>query len=49
MNKLHEQQGITVQHDEVEGAGHFFEDDHMDHMIGTVTSYVKRRLTEGTR
>jgi hypothetical protein len=49
VNKLHDQQGITIQHDEVEGAGHFFEDPHMDPMIETVTGYVKRRLTEGTR
>ncbi|MDX1785938.1 MAG: alpha/beta hydrolase [Roseovarius sp.] len=47
--KLHEQQGITVQHDEIPDSGHFFEEPHMDTMISTVTSYVKRRLTEGTR
>jgi hypothetical protein len=33
----------------VPGAGHFFEDPHMDPMIGSVKSYVRRRLTENTR
>jgi alpha/beta superfamily hydrolase len=46
---LHEQKGITVTHDVMEGAGHFFEDPHMDPMIDTVRSYVRRRLTENTR
>ena len=34
-----------------EGADHFFKDDeaHMKPMIETVQSYVKRRLTEGSR
>ena len=49
VNKLHEQKGITVTHDEMDGAGHFFEDPYMDPMIGTVKSYVRRRLTENTR
>ena len=49
VEKLHEQKGITITHTEVEGAGHFFEEPHMDTMIGTVTQYVKRRLTETTR
>src|SRR6056300_625218 len=48
--KLHEQKGITITHDQIEGADHFFRDEaHMDHMIGNVTGYVKRRLTETTR
>ena len=49
VNKLHEQKGITITHEELEGAGHFFEDPHMDPMINHVRSYVKRRLTENTR
>ena len=49
VNKLHEQKGITVTHTEVEGAGHFFENDHMDTLTETVSDYVKRRLTESTR
>jgi hypothetical protein len=49
VNKLHEQKGITVTHDEVAGTGHFFEDPHMDPMIDTVKTYVRRRLTENTR
>jgi alpha/beta superfamily hydrolase len=46
--KLHEQKGITITHTQMDGAGHFFEH-HMDDMIGNVTDYVKRRLTENTR
>ena len=49
VEKLREQRGITVTHNEMEGAGHFFEDPYMDEMLETVTSYVKRRLTETTR
>ena len=49
VNKLHEQKGITITHTEIEGADHFFKEPHMDHMIGDVTDYVKRRLTENTR
>lgn len=49
VGKLHEQRGITVTHEVVEGAGHFFEDPHMDRMIETVKAYVKRRLGETTR
>jgi alpha/beta superfamily hydrolase len=49
VDKLHEQKGITITHQEVEGAGHFFEDPHMDPMIDSVQAYVKRRLTESTR
>ncbi|MCP5085512.1 MAG: alpha/beta hydrolase, partial [Rhodobacteraceae bacterium] len=47
--KLHEQKGITITHEVLEGAGHFFENDHMDTMIGSVDAYVRRRLTENTR
>jgi len=36
VNKLHEQKGITITHNTIDGAGHFFEDPHMDKMIGTV-------------
>jgi alpha/beta superfamily hydrolase len=49
VSKLHEQKGITITHEQVEGAGHFFEDPHMDPMIDSVQSYVKRRLTENSR
>jgi alpha/beta superfamily hydrolase len=50
VNKLHEQKGITITHTEIDGAGHFFENDnYMDQMVGNVTDYVKRRLTETTR
>ena len=51
VNKLHEQKGITITHEVVEGADHFFKDEetHMTPMITTVSSYVKRRLGEVTR
>ncbi|MDE0208546.1 MAG: alpha/beta hydrolase, partial [Boseongicola sp.] len=49
VERLHEQKGITITHSEINGAGHFFEEPHMDDMIGQVTEYVKRRLTETTR
>ena len=49
VNKLKEQKGITITHEEIQGSGHFFEEPHMDTMIDTVTGYVKRRLTETTR
>jgi hypothetical protein len=47
--KLHEQKGITITQEVVEGADHFFQGPHMDTLLGTVDSYVKRRLTENTR
>jgi alpha/beta superfamily hydrolase len=49
VGKLAEQKGITVTHTEIEGADHFFKDPYMDTMIDTVSTYVKRRLTENTR
>ena len=49
VEKLHEQKGITITHQEIEGAGHFFEDEHMDTLQGNVETYVRRRLTETTR
>ena len=49
VEKLHEQKGITITHQEVEGSGHFFEDPHMDTLMGSVDEYVRRRLTETTR
>ena len=49
--KLHEQKGITITHTQIEGADHFFKDEeaHMQPMLETVKTYVKRRLTEVTR
>ena len=49
VGKLHEQKGITITHQEVEGAGHFFEDPHMEPLIADVKGYVSRRMTETTR
>ncbi len=47
--KLQEQQGITVTHHRIAGAGHFFEGPHMEAMLDSVKDYVARRLTEDTR
>lgn len=51
VNKLHEQKGITITHEQIEGADHFFKDEeaHMKPMIDTVSTYVKRRLGEVSR
>ena len=49
VNKLHEQKGITITHEQVEGAGHFFEEPHLTTLIDSTTTYVKRRLTETSR
>ncbi|RMH40335.1 MAG: alpha/beta hydrolase [Alphaproteobacteria bacterium] len=47
--KLQEQKGITITHEVIEGAGHFFEDPHMDTLTMKVDEYVRRRLGETTR
>ncbi|MDM7459048.1 MAG: alpha/beta hydrolase [Paracoccus sp. (in: a-proteobacteria)] len=49
--KLREQKGITITHEEIDGADHFFRDDelHMKPMIDLVQNYVRRRLTESSR
>lgn len=49
--KLREQKGITITHEEIEGADHFFrdEEEHMKPMIETVQGYVRKRLTESSR
>lgn len=47
-DKLQQQKGITVTHEIVPDAGHFF-DPGMEDMIGKVDEYVRRRLTENTR
>ena len=47
--KLHEQKGITITQEVVDGADHFFQEPHMDTLLSTVDGYVKRRLTENTR
>jgi alpha/beta superfamily hydrolase len=49
VDKLHEQRGITITHREIEGAGHFFEEPHMDTLLAETKDYVARRLTETTR
>jgi len=45
VERLQMQKGITISHETIEGAGHFFETG-MDPMIDNVNSYVTRRLGE---
>ncbi|MEO1314636.1 MAG: alpha/beta hydrolase, partial [Pseudomonadota bacterium] len=42
------QKGITITHETIEAAGHFF-DPGMEELMEMTTTYVKRRLTENTR
>ncbi|MEL6582918.1 MAG: alpha/beta hydrolase [Pseudomonadota bacterium] len=42
--KLKQQKGIIITHEMIEGAGHFFDGEHMDPMINTVSDYVKMRM-----
>ncbi|QPH53716.1 alpha/beta hydrolase [Pontivivens ytuae] len=44
-DKLKQQKGITITHETVPGAGHFFENG-MDEMIGRVKGYVTQRMAE---
>ena len=48
VEKLHQQKGITITHEVVEGAGHFF-DPGMTEMLDLTEAYVRRRMTETTR
>jgi len=47
-DKLKQQKGITITHEVIEGASHFF-DPGMEELIATVDAYVRRRLTESSR
>jgi uncharacterized protein len=47
-DKLKQQRGITITHEVIPGAGHFF-DPGMDEMIAKVDAYVRRRLGETSR
>ena len=46
--KLKLQKGITITHETVEGANHFFEPG-IEQMIGKVDAYVRQRMTENSR
>ena len=46
--KLKLQKGITVTHEIIEGANHFF-DPGMESMVSTVEAYVRKRMTENSR
>lgn len=48
VEKLHQQKGITITHEVIEGAGHFF-DPGMTEMLDMTETYVRRRMTETTR
>ena len=47
--KLKDQRGIKITHEVIDGAGHFFEGEHMDELTGRVETYVRRRLKETSR
>ncbi|MDE0305439.1 MAG: alpha/beta hydrolase [Albidovulum sp.] len=47
--RLGEQKGIRITHKTVEGAGHFFTDEHMEVLNRNVCDYVSRRLGEKSR
>ena len=47
-NKLKAQRGITITHQTVPDANHFFEKG-MDELVGSVKDYVKMRMEEGGR
>ncbi len=49
VKKLRAQKGITIDHEEVKGADHFFKDPHLDTMASKVQAYVEQRLLEGVR
>ena len=51
VGKLREEKGITISHEVIDGADHFYRDDeaYMNPMISTVQGYVRKRLTETTR
>ena len=44
VEKLQAQKNITVEHAQIKGAGHFFEDE-MDDMVAAVEKYLDSRLT----
>ncbi len=49
VSRLHEQRGITITHQEIEDADHFFKNQHLETLVTNVTAYVTKRLTESTR
>ena len=49
VRRLYDQKGITITHEVISGADHFFEKEHMETLVACVDAYVRRRLTENTR
>ena len=49
VDRLQQQRGISIEHGIVQGAGHFFDGDHISLLTENVKAYVKQRLTETTR
>ena len=43
VDKLHTQKGITIHHDEIKGANHFFEHE-LDQLMKSVDNYLDMRL-----
>ena len=48
VSKLQQQKGITITHETIDNANHFF-DPGMDEMLKITKKYVKKRLQENTR
>ena len=48
VNKLQQQKGITITHETVKNANHFF-DPGMEEMLSFTQNYVQKRLVENTR
>lgn len=44
VSTLQKQRNITIEHTEIEGAGHFFEGDHLENMAAITKDYVKTRI-----
>ena len=48
VTKLQQQKGITITHETIKNANHFF-DPGMEEMLGFTKNYVQKRLIENTR
>ena len=48
VTKLQQQKGITITHETVKNANHFF-DPGMEEMLSFTQNYVQKRLVENTR
>ncbi len=49
VDRLKQQRGVSIEHEIVPGAGHFFDGDHISLLTECVRAYVEQRLVETTR